>query len=173
MEFDNHNEQDDDYDEGFNDERDDVDDDEPDRDDISDSISSDFSRDSKQVLEDSFFEKRAFLPDTKYLDSKMDFDLESNNPLNDLNDIDPEAMGSAWWESSAFNSQVVDQEQIEFKIHNADSSPPLVTAREIKIENDQLEGTQVLVFHSSIKHDNSMTQSKENKRYVNPQLTNV
>jgi len=56
------------------------------------------------VLEDSFFERRKDLPDTKYFDSKMDFDFDSNNPLNDLNDLDPEAMGSAYWENSANDS---------------------------------------------------------------------
>jgi hypothetical protein len=32
--------------------------------------------------------------DTGYLDSHIDLEYESNNPLNDLNDLDPDATGS-------------------------------------------------------------------------------
>lgn len=108
MEFDGNDR--DDSDDGFGDRDDDEDDDfipmeKPpvyddyeDRDDFNDSsIDSDFSRDSKQMLEESFFKKRQFLPNTQILNSEMgmfDDDEESNNPLNGLNDSDPDFIGS-------------------------------------------------------------------------------
>lgn len=69
-----------------------------DRDDMSDSsIDSDFNRDSKQMLDESFFMQRQFLLYTQTLNSEMgmsDDDMKSNNHLNGLNGSDPHFIDS-------------------------------------------------------------------------------
>ena len=96
MEFDG-NDRDDDDDDDFGEDRDidEDEDDERDRDDFSSSIDSDFSRDSKEILDQSFFNKRDMLPNTMILTQEMGcYEDESNNPLNEENDRDPDAFGS-------------------------------------------------------------------------------
>ncbi len=129
MEFDGNNRDDDDDDDGFDD-RDDEDDDRPpayedeDREDFFDSsLDSDFSRDSKQMLEESFFVKRHLLPNTQIMNSEIGFydeDDESINPLEILNYSDPNSIGSMRDLDSQYQS--VDPQR--FKVYDANELSP-------------------------------------------------
>ena len=73
--------------------------------DSSEEDSDDLERASEYVLEDSFYGKEIFVPKSRSM--FQHFDLE-DNPLNDLNDQDPDALGSQYQDSQFVAEEIYD-----------------------------------------------------------------
>eukprot|EP00347_Sterkiella_histriomuscorum_P024053 403332464 len=155
-------------------------------DDFSDSIDSDFERDSKEMLESSFFDRADFNPKSQTVQPKgynQGFsDDESDNPLNDFNDRgDPYEEGSEFLNDSQIypihnphlqnnsgdddfqheDQDNIDFEDLKFEVNIIESNN---MQSNLKRTTD-FEQTQQLNFNG-MNHDQSLTQSQRmNLRY--------
>ncbi|CDW78245.1 UNKNOWN [Stylonychia lemnae] len=128
--------------------------------------SNDFDRDPKQALEDSFFIRNNMKQFEEFYDS--------DNPLNELNDLDPDAMGSQFFDESQYVAEIdnyhLNDGQMEFLVHHVNNDPTTrndVTSRK---END-FEKTQELNF-KDLNEQQIAQSSRMNNRY-NSRVSNI